>query len=184
MGKKSAKGKSEGKRKGKGKKPVKARGKASAGDESSPLAEIEKNFQELERRIEEAFSDGWRFPSRWELPDWSKFSKLKDLAPKVDVIDRDEDIMVRADVPGVKRENLEVTLTDNTITIKGRTSEEKKEEKGDYFRSETMKGVFARTLYLPSDVDGSRAESSFRDGVLEVTVPKIEKARRIRVDVP
>ena len=182
MGKKSAKGK--GKKPSRTRAKEKARSKAPAGSKANPLAEIEKSFQELERRLEEAFSDGWRFPSRWELPEWSRFSKLKNMTPRVDIIDRDEDIMVRADVPGVKRENLEVTLTDNTITIKGKTSEEKKEEKGDYFRSETMKGTFARTMYLPSDVDGGRAESSFRDGVLEITVPKIEKARRIKVDVP
>ena len=175
MGKKSAKGKA--------KKPVKAKGKSSAKANSNPLADIEKNFQELERRLEEAFSDGWRFPSRWEMPDLSKFAKLKNMTPKVDIIDRDYDILVRADVPGVKRENLDVTLTDNTITIKGKTSEAKKEEKGDYFRSETMKGAFTRTLYLPSDVDGNKAESTFTDGVLEVVVPKMEKARRIKVNV-
>ena len=177
MGKKSAKGK------GKGKKSVKAKTRAKDKAESSPLAEIEKNFQELERRLEEAFSDGWRFPSRWELPEWSKFAKLKNMMPKVDIIDRDDDILVRADVPGVKRENINVTLTDNTVTIKGKTGEEKKEERGDYFRSETMKGSFSRTMYLPSDVDGSRAESSFKDGVLEVVVPKLDKARRIKVNV-
>lgn len=177
MGKKSAK------EKAKGKKSVKAKGKQAVKAESSPLADIEKNFQELEKRLEEAFSDGWRFPSRWEMPDWSRFARLKDMTPKVDVIDRVDDILVRADVPGVKRENLDVTLTDNTITIKGKTSEQKKEEKGDYFRSETMKGAFTRTLYLPSDVDGNRAESSFENGVLEVVVPKLEKARRIQVKV-
>ena len=177
MGKKSAKAKA------KGKKSVKSKDKQAARAESSPLAEIEKSFQELEKRLEEAFSDGWRFPSRWEMPDWSRFARLKDMTPKVDVIDRVDDILVRADVPGVTRENLDVTLTDNTITIKGKTSEQKREEKGDYFRSETMKGAFTRTLYLPSDVDGNRAESSFENGVLEVVVPKLEKARRIQVKV-
>lgn len=177
MGKKSAKGK------GKGKKSVKAKTRAKDKAEPNPLAEIEKSFQELERRLEEAFSDGWRFPSRWELPEWSKFAKLRNVMPKVDIIDRDNDILVRADLPGVKRENLDVTLTDNTVSIKGKTSEEKKEEKGDYFRSETMKGSFSRTMYLPSDVDGNRAESSFKDGVLEVVIPKLDKARRIKVNV-
>ena len=177
MGKKSAKGK------GKGKKSFKVKTKANDKAEPNPLAEIEKSFQELERRLEEAFSDGWRFPLRWELPEWSNFAKLKNVMPKVDIIDRDNDILVRADVPGVKRENLDVTLTDNTVSIKGKTSEEKKEEKGDYFRSETMKGSFSRTIYLPSDVDGNRAESSFKDGVLEVVIPKLDKARRIKVNV-
>ena len=167
MGKKRAKGKN--------KKPVKVK--------QTPSAEIEKNFRELERRLEEAFSDGWRFPSRWEAPDWSRFSKLKYLTPRVDIVDRDDDILVRADVPGVKKENLDVTLTDNTITIKGSTSEVKKEEKGDYFRSETLKGSFSRTMYLPSDVDGNKAESAIKDGVLEVIVPKLGKAKRIKVNV-
>ena len=173
MGKKSAKGGKS--TKGKNKKPVKAK--------LAPSSELEKNFRELERRLEEAFSDGWRFPSRWEAPDWSRFSKLKYLTPRVDIVDRDDDILVRADIPGVKKENLDVTLTDNTITIRGNTSEEKKEEKGDYFRSETMKGSFSRTMYLPSDVDGSKAESTFKDGMLEVIVPKLDKAKRIKVDI-
>ena len=173
MGKKSAKGKKS--TRGKNIKPVK--------DKLAPSAEMEKNFRELERRLEEAFSDGWRFPSRWDVPEWSRFSKLKFMTPRVDIVDRDVDILVRADVPGVNKDNLHVTLTDNTITLKGNTSEEKKKEKGDYFRSETMKGSFSRTMYLPSDVDGSKAESTFKDGVLEVIVPTLEKARRIAVDV-
>ncbi len=166
-----------------GKKSSKPRNKKPVKAKPGPAAELEKNFRDLERRLEEAFSDGWRFPSRWEAPDWSRFSKLKYLTPRVDIVDRDDDILVRADVPGVKKEDLEVTLTDNTITIKGKTSEEKKEEKGDYFRSETMKGSFTRTMYLPSDVDGSRAESTIKDGMLEVVVPKLDKAKRIKVNV-
>ena len=167
----------------KSKKTTKAKNKKSVAAKPSPSAELEKNFRELERRLEEAFSDGWRFPSRWEAPDWSRFGKLKFMTPRIDIVDRDDDILVRADVPGVKKENLDITLTDNTITIKGKTSEEKKKEKGDYFRSETLKGSFSRTMYLPSDVDGNRAESTIKNGMLEVVVPKLEKARRIKVDV-
>lgn len=172
MGKKKAKGNNKKPAKA---KPVKAK--------PAPSTDMEKNFRELERRLEEAFSDGWRFPSRWDVPEWSKFNKLKFMTPRVDIVDRDDDILVRADVPGVKKENLDITLTDNTITIKGKTSEEKKEEKGDYFRRETLKGSFSRTMYLPSDVDGNRAESTIKNGMLEVVVPKLEKARRIKVDV-
>ena len=167
----------------KAKARLKARNKKQGKARPTPITEIEKNFHEFERRMEEVFSDGWRFPSRWELPDWSRFNKLKNMTPKVDIVDRDDDILVRADIPGVRKENVEVTLTDNTITIKGKTSEEKKEEKGDYFRSETMKGSFSRTVYLPSEVDGNRARSTHKDGMLEVVVPKLDKAKRIRVMV-
>jgi len=108
---------------------------------------------------------------------------LKFTTPRIDIVDRDDDIVVRADVPGVIKENLDVSFTDNTITIKGSISEEKKEKKGDYFRNETMKGSFSRTVYLPSDVDGRKASSTFKDGVLEVVVPKLEKAKRVKVNV-
>jgi HSP20 family protein len=175
MGKKSARKKERKRIKSKERTPVKA--------QPDTFAELEKRFRELEKRLEDVFSDNWGFPSRWELSEWSRLSKLKLTAPKVDIVDRDDDIVVRADVPGVNKDNLDVSFTDNTITIKGSISEAKKEETGDYFRNETMKGSFFRTLYLPSEVDGSKAESTFKDGVLEVVVPKLEKARRIKVKV-
>ena len=104
-------------------------------------------------------------------------------SPKVDIIERDDDILIRAEIAGVEKENIDVFMTDSAITIKGSTSKEEKEEKGDYFRSETMKGAFARTLSLPAMVDGSKAESTYKNGMLEVIVPKLEQARRHKVKV-
>jgi len=167
-----------------GKKSGKAKGKVPAKTKAGgSFADMEKRFCDLERRFEDIFPDKWGMPSSWGFPEWSKLSQIELNTPKVDIVDRDEDILVRADVPGVKKKNLDISLTDNTITIKGSTKEEKKEDKGDYYCSETMKGSFSRTMSLPSDVDGSKAESSFKDGVLEVVVPKLEKAKRIKVDV-
>jgi HSP20 family protein len=165
------------------KKSAEKKSALAKAESRSPFAEMEKRFRELEKRFEDIFPGDWGMPTRWEMPEWSRLSKMELKVPKVDIVDRDDDILVRADVPGVKKENLDVSLTDNTITIKGSTSEEKKEEKGDYYRSETMKGEFSRTMSLPSDVDGSKAATTFKDGVLEVTVPKVEKAKRIKVNV-
>jgi HSP20 family protein len=150
---------------------------------ATPFQEIEKRLLQMEKRFADFFPESWLHPSQWEMPEWTSLGSLELTTPKVDIIDRDNDILVRADIPGVKKENLEVTLTDNTITLKGSTSEEKKEEKGDYFRSETMKGSFSRTMSLPSDVDGGKATSSFKDGVLEVVVPKLKKAHRHSVKI-
>lgn len=145
--------------------------------------EMDRRFKELEHRLDNVFSDNWGFPSRWELSDWSRLYKIKFAVPRIDIVDRDDDILVRADVPGYDKNSLEVSFTDNTISIRGSTSEAKKQEKGDYYRNETMKGAFTRTVYLPSDVDGNRASSTYTDGVLEVVVPKLDKARRVKVDV-
>jgi HSP20 family protein len=143
-----------------------------------PFQDIEHRMHDLESRFEDFFSADWMRPSTWEFPEWASLNQADLKVPKMDIVDRDVDILVRMDLPGVKKEDIDVSLTDNTVTVKGSTGEEKKEEDGDYYLRETMKGTFSRTMVLPSEVDGSKAESSFKDGVLEITVPKHEKARR------
>ena len=145
--------------------------------------EMEERMQELERHFESLFPRNWYRPMHLDFPQWAQPGKLELKTPKVDIVDRDDDVLVRAEIPGVKKEDLDISLTDIAITIKGSSREEKKEEKGDYFRSETMKGSFSRTLPLPTEVDGSKAESTFKDGMLEVVVPKREQARKYRVKV-
>jgi len=136
-------------------------------------------FEEMDRWMDQ-LSRGLFHPSRW---DWPTMPQLRTGMPKVDVVERDNEVLIRAEVPGVKKEDLEVSMTDNTVTIKGHTSHEEKEEKGDYFRHEISKGSFSRTVTLPGDVDNDSAKTSFKDGVLEVTVPKVEKAKRKNIKV-
>ena len=105
-------------------------GKKAVTAEADTFTEMDRRFRELEHRLDNVFSDNWGFPSRWELPDWSRLYKIKLAAPRIDIVDRDDDILVRADVPGYNKEGLEVSFTDNTITIRGSASEAKKEEIG------------------------------------------------------
>lgn len=98
--------------------------------------------------------------------------------PRVDVIDRDEEVLVRAEVPGVDKKDLEISVSENSVTINGKTSHEEKEEKGSYYRCEVSRGVFTRTVALPSDVDADKAKTTFKDGVLELTLPKVTKSKR------
>ncbi|MEW6353077.1 MAG: Hsp20/alpha crystallin family protein [Pseudomonadota bacterium] len=103
--------------------------------------------------------------------------------PHVDVIDRDNEIVVRAEVPGVDKKDLDVSMTDNTITIKGETKYEEEEEKGDYYRCELTHGAFARTIPLPGAVDASKAKATYHEGVLEMNLPKLEKSKRHSIKV-
>ena len=101
----------------------------------------------------------------------------------VDVSETENEFVVRAELPGVDKKDLEVTLSEDALTIKGSTKAEKEEEKGDYYRREVSSGSFSRTIRLPTAVDGDKVTSSFKDGILELTLPKVTKAKRHTIKV-
>lgn len=159
------------------------KGKEQAMEPARPSRALSP-FEEMDRMFEGMFPRGWMRPFRWEWPSWAQLPQpFEGKMPRVDVIERDNEIVIRAELPGVNRDDVDVSLTDNTICIKGSTKHEAKEEKGDYYRREISQGEFARTLALPSEVDGTKAKAKFAEGVLEVTAPKIEKAKRRSVKV-
>ena len=135
-------------------------------------------FEQMERLFDEFFGRGWIRPLRFE--------RMSELAPwpKLDIIDRDNEVLVRAEVPGVKKEELELSVTGNLFTIKGQTKREEKEEKGDYYRSEVSQGSFSRTVTLPAEVTEVGAKAEIKDGRLELTLPKLEKSKKraIKID--
>lgn len=136
-------------------------------------------FEEMERMFEGLLPRGWMFPFAWERPLLAEMGLTHEgKMPRIDVIDRDAEILVRAEAPGAKKDELEVAITGNTVTIKGQTSHEEKEEKGEYYRCEISRGAFSRTVSLPAEVDAETAAAEFKDGVLEIRLPKIEHARR------
>ncbi|HNX68507.1 MAG TPA: Hsp20/alpha crystallin family protein [Candidatus Omnitrophota bacterium] len=108
-----------------------------------------------------------------------------DYFPAVDLHESETQYALSMDVPGMERKDLDISVTGNTLTVKGeRKSEEKKKEKG-WFYSERKYGFFQRSIELPTEVDGDKITATYKDGVLELLVPKSEKARpkQIRVDV-
>jgi HSP20 family protein len=91
-------------------------------------------------------------------------------APAIDVIQRDEDLVVRAELPGVAPEEVDITIQNNILTISGRIERERQEERGGYLVRERRAGVFRRSLQLPQGVDEDRVNARFEDGVLEVVI--------------
>lgn len=141
-------------------------------------------FEDMDRLFDSFFRRSWMRP--WHL-DWPIIQELKlpfnGQPPQVDVIDREAEIIVRAGIPGVDKKDLDITVGEDSVTIKGATCREEKEEKGEYYRHELAEGTFSRTVGLPAVVDSTRAKASFKDGVLELTLPKIEKTKRRSVKV-
>lgn len=164
--------------------------KESKGSETGKEMEIKRPtravspIEEMDRWFEGFFPRGWMRPFRVDWPSWGDVAvPFEGRIPKVDVIDRDDEVVVRAEVPGVEKDDLDISVSDNTVTIKGETRHEEKEEKGDYYRSEISRGTFTRTVMLPGIVATDKAKAKFKDGVLELKMPKVEKTKRRTVKI-
>ena len=133
-------------------------------------------FAEM-RRMDAAFNRLWNTGARASEVDGGRW----DIA--MDVVQDADDLIVRASVPGVDPDDIQVTLEDGLLTIEGETGSESEEQKGDYLLRERRFGRFHRALRLPSSVDAENAEPSYANGVLTITAPKQEakKARRLAI---
>jgi HSP20 family protein len=143
-----------------------------------PLDEVERLFDRLMPRT-------WMRPVMWNWPMWSGLeSTLGNVrVPQLDVIDRDKDVLIRVEVPGVEKKDIDVSISDNTLLIKGRVKRESKEQKKDYFRCEIDQGDFSRSVALPGAIDTEKISANLKDGVLEIVLPKEESAQRRSVEV-
>ena len=129
------------------------------------------------------FPHGWMHPFRFNFPSLPEIKAFEGKTPSVDVIEKDNEIIVNAELPGVDKKDLEISVTNNTVTIKGSTSHEEKEEKGDYYRCEISRGSYSRTLSLPAEVDEEKTKAKFKNGILKLTLPKLKKSKRHNVKV-
>lgn len=139
-------------------------------------------FDEMDRWFDEMFPRNWMQPFfRRGWPDFE--SPFGGKPPKVDVIDRDTEVVVRAELPGVHKEDLEVSLSDNMLTIRAHSRRETTDEKGHYHRREIATGELERSLRLPANVEGDKTKATFKDGVLELVAPKVAGAARQNIKI-
>jgi HSP20 family protein len=126
----------------------------------------------LRDAVSHLFEDAFIRPAGWPLP----FEGAAWSMP-VDVIETKDNVIVKAAVPGVKPDEVDVSITGETLTIKGETKAEEKFEEGSYLRKERRFGAFQRTLALPVNVVADKAKAEFENGVLTLTLPKAEVAK-------
>ncbi len=101
----------------------------------------------------------------------------------VDVVSEGEDVVVRASLPGLKPEDISVTLEDRLLTIQGETATDSEVEKGDYLLRERRVGRFSRSLRLPNSLDSEKAEPTYENGVLTISFPRQESSKTRRLEV-
>ena len=145
---------------------------------SKAIREMHRDLARVEDLFDRWFSDF--LPLKW--PRLEPALKV-DWAPAVDLIDRKDHILVRAETPGVKRDDLEVLVTSDSVTIKGKVQREE-EEKGDsYYYAERVFGSFGRVLRLPQEVDSAKATAKLQNGILEIKLPKKSRSKPDEVKV-
>ncbi|RPI44635.1 MAG: Hsp20/alpha crystallin family protein [Betaproteobacteria bacterium] len=103
--------------------------------------------------------------------------------PRVDVLNRDNDVLVRAELPGIDKKDVQVALTGRTLTIRAETGTQKRRRQGEYFHQEISHRAYERTIGLPGGIDVDRARASLDHGVLEVAIPKTEGAAKSPIDI-
>ena len=137
--------------------------------------------EEAKDLFRETFEDFFRpwFRLPWRRP----FGEAGAFAPAVNVSETDKDYRISVDLPGMDKEDVEVTVSEGRVTIGGEKKEEEKEEKENYLRLERSYGSFTRTIPLPSSVKEDAIEASFKMGVLEILLPKTEEARGKKVQI-
>ena len=143
-----------------------------------PFMDLARWDRDMERIMGDFFGRRPWWPERW-----LRTQGMELTAPVVDLFEEKDDIVVKAEIPGIEKNNIEVNLADHTLTIKGEKKKEEEIKEENYYRAERSYGSFVRTLGLPKDVHTDKVKATFKNGILEVRLPKTEEAKAKEVKV-
>jgi HSP20 family protein len=143
-----------------------------------PFMDLSRWDRDMERMMGDFFGRRPWWPERW-----FRTEEMELTAPVVDLYEEKDDIVVKAELPGIEKDKIEVNLADHTLTIRGEKKKEEEIKEENYYRSERSYGSFVRTLELPKDVHADKVKATFKNGILEVRLPKTEEAKTKEVKV-
>ena len=144
----------------------------SRGGGVAPFNNLNRIRSEIDRIFQDPFSlltQGTSFFEGW--------------TPALDIYEDKDKYVAKAELPGMKKEDIDVSLEGDTLTISGERKQEEEKKEGDTYRSERYFGRFQRTVTLPTAVDANKIKATYKDGVLTVTVPKTEEAKPKQIEV-
>jgi HSP20 family protein len=155
----------------------------SPGKSSRSVGRISKPLLGMEELLEGLFSRPWMEPMGWRRPLLAELESFEMKFPRIDIVDRDGELLVRAELPGVEKKELEITIADDLLTILVHREVSEKEESEHFYRAEMSRGAMERTIPLPVSVVGDKAKAELKDGILELVIPKATKVSRHKVSV-
>jgi HSP20 family protein len=140
----------------------------------TPYRDLMAVRDEMNRVLNEAFGRGSTDESAWFSGAWS---------PPVDIYETDDALVMKAELPGFSKDDIHIEMKENTLVIRGERRREDEVKEGSYHRTERVYGAFQRSFLLPTTVDQEKVRASYKDGVLELRLPKVQAAQPKRIAV-
>ncbi|MEM0465306.1 MAG: Hsp20/alpha crystallin family protein [Candidatus Pacearchaeota archaeon] len=147
------------------------------------IDDIIEEMRRLQREINRSFGDFWESDSLRFLPDYSRKDSLALRSPLADLEERDKEIIAKFEIPGVDKKDIQLNITENRIEVKVEKKQETKAEKKGFYREERSYRGFYRSMALPSEVIPEKAKAKYKDGILEVTMPKAEDKKKNKIEI-
>jgi HSP20 family protein len=145
---------------------------------------MRREVERLPTRFSLAREMGGLFPELFEDIGTMK-SARDEWVPSLDIAETETDVMIKAEVPGIDPKELDISVSDNILKIKGEKKEEKEEKTKSFHRCERSYGSFTRSVTLPAEVDASEIEAKAKDGILTITIPKheVKEEQKVKIEV-
>ena len=151
-------------------------------DEDRPFESFFREMDSLHKEMDRLFEDFWKGGGRhsmtapWQstMAQWSH----GEVMPRVDETEDEKAFHIEVELPGMDKDDVDITLANGLLTIRGEKKREEEEKGKDFYRKERSFGAFRRSLPIPADVDESKIDASFKKGVLHIELPKSEEARK------
>jgi len=137
-----------------------------------------RELEDMERRFGDIFSQPL-LPALWRRTPMVEMG----WAPAIEVFEKEDKFVVKAELPGMKEEDIDVSIVGDTLTIKGERKAESEVKEEDYYCCERSYGSFSRSIAVPSNVDAKKIDASFEDGVLDVSLPKVPEVKPKKIAV-
>lgn len=143
-----------------------------------------EEIRKLQREINRSFGDLWESESFKSLPDYTgKKEVLSMRNPLTDLEETEKEVIVKFEVPGIDKKDIQLNVTPNKIEVKAEKKQEGKIERKGFYKEERSYRGFYRTISLPSEVIPEKAKAKYKDGVLEVVIPKTQNQKKNKIEI-
>jgi HSP20 family protein len=149
------------------------------------MADVRDDFGRFEEMMNRMFENFWGRPRRQLLSSGERGEMLpaEYRQPSIDVVETDREVIARAEMPGLDKENIKINLTEDRLEISAETNEEEEKKEKGYVYREMRSGSYYRAIALPSPVDPNNAQASYKNGILEIKMPKTEVKEKKEIKV-